>query len=87
VSVDRSALGRLGALSLHAQYDSRSLTENARKAAACRFERQVLEAAAAKGEVLTQAEIQRRAQYLARAHMVRMALASAKARAARRGTS
>jgi hypothetical protein len=85
MSEKRSALGRLGALSLHAKYDSRELTSNGRAAFLGRFPRQVIEAAEAAGEVLSSVEIERRAEYLKRAYFLGLALKSAKARRARSG--
>jgi hypothetical protein len=75
---------RLGAFSLHAQRDPRETTRAAREAEAGRYRRQVVEAAEAKGEELTEAEITRRAAYLRRAHFQRMAMKSAQVRRARK---
>jgi hypothetical protein len=73
---------RIAARSLHAQYDSRELTERARAAFLSRFEREVDPDGA-----LPIAERQRRAEHAKRAYMLRLALASARARAQRRSST
>jgi hypothetical protein len=78
----RSLRGRIGAYSLHARYNSREITEPARRAFLSRFEREV-----DPDGVLPEAERLRRAEYARRAYFARLALASAKARAARRSRS
>jgi hypothetical protein len=77
----RSLRGRIGAYSLHAKYDSRATTEPARRAFLSRFEREV-----DPDGVLPEPERLRRAEYARKAYFARLALASAKARAARRRT-
>jgi hypothetical protein len=75
---ERSLRARIGAYSLHAKYDPRVTTEPARKAFLARFEREVDPEG-----VLPLAERLRRAEYARKAYFARLALASAKARAAR----
>jgi hypothetical protein len=60
---------------LHAAYDSRELTEPARKAFLQQFEDQV-----DPDNVLPEGERKRRAQHARQAHFTRLALLSAKAR-------
>ena len=74
--MDRSTLGRLGALSQHARHDARVTTAAARRAFLERFEREV----DPEGE-LPEAERKRRAEYAKRAYFTKL---SAKANAARR---
>ncbi|MPZ49069.1 MAG: hypothetical protein GEU75_07165 [Dehalococcoidia bacterium] len=71
----RTLAARVGAFSLHAKYDSRELTVNARRAFARRFEDQV-----DPERQLPEAERQRRAEAAKRAYMARLALKSAEAR-------
>jgi hypothetical protein len=78
-SSDRSTIARIAAFSLHASRDSKEITSPARAAFLKRFERQVDPDA-----ILPDAERQRRAHAALRAHMARLALASAKARGKRR---
>jgi hypothetical protein len=73
----RSLRARAGAHALHAKYDSRELTANARAAWFKTFLDQV--DAATPG--LDEAERLRRAEHLVRAHMARLALKSSRARA------
>ena len=73
-----SLRGRIGASILHSRYDSRELTASAREAFEKRFLDQV-----DKDRVLPEAERNRRAKHARSAHFSRLALASAKARAAR----
>ena len=70
-----SLRGRIGANALHARYDSKELTAPARAAFRNRFEREVDPA----GE-LDPAERGRRARHALKEHMLRLSLASAKAR-------
>lgn len=77
---ERSRAARIGALSLHAQVDSKAHIRPAREAYEARFPRQVLETAAERGETLTDEDVQLRAQRLMRAHMLRLAQASARNR-------
>jgi hypothetical protein len=82
---ERSRAALIGALSLHAQVDSKKHIQPAREAFEARFPRQVLEMAAARGETLTEKEVQRRAHLLLRAHMQRLAVASARSRTRKSG--
>lgn len=77
---ERSAAARIGALSLHAQVDSAEHVRPAREAFDARFTRQVVATAAERGETLAEEEVQRRARLLLRAHMLRLARASARSR-------
>jgi hypothetical protein len=65
--------GRIGAHILHATHDSRELTAKARSRFLARFYEQT-------DPALPEAERLRRAEHLLRAHMTKLALASAKAR-------
>jgi hypothetical protein len=78
----RSLAGRIGAYSVHAKYDSRELTAPGRKAFLDRFEREVDPEG-----LLPEAERLGRAEYARKAYFTKLALASAKARAARRSSS
>ena len=71
----RTMRARLAAHAMHARYDGREITVNARKAFAERFEHEV-----DPDGVLPVAERQRRAEHAMRAHMTRLALRSAQAR-------
>ena len=73
-----SLRGRIGAYSLHAQYDSRDITAKARAAFLGRFEDEV-----DPDRRLLPAERERRALAARKAYMARLALKSAKTRAAR----
>ena len=75
---ERSMSARLAAHTLHATRDSRELTAPARKAFLSRFEREV-----DPDGKLEPKERARRAEHAKKAHMTRLALASAKARKAR----
>jgi hypothetical protein len=72
-----SLAGRVGAHRLHALYDSRELTANARAAADARFYD-------ATDPTLPEAERQRRAEHLRKAYYAELALKSATARRKRR---
>jgi hypothetical protein len=76
----RTLRARLGAHALHAKHDPRETTAAARRAFLSKFERQVVQDAAARGEALTDAEIERRATHARKAHFTRLALRSAMAR-------
>jgi len=78
---------RLAAHEMHARHDSKAVSQPARDAFMRRFARQVREDAAARGEKLSAAEVDRRAEHLKTAHFTRMALASAKARRRRKARS
>ena len=74
----RTLRARLAAHSLHAQRDSRAVTQRARETFLAKFEREV-----DPDGVLTPQERQRRAMHARKAHMARLALRSAEARKAR----
>jgi hypothetical protein len=76
---ERALRGRIGAYTMHGRNDARETTANGRAAFLARFER-----LADPEERLPEAERQRRAQQLRSAYFARLALASAKARRARR---
>lgn len=76
-----SLRGRLAALSLHSQYDSRVLTQPARDRFLERFEDEV-----DPERRLSEKERMRRASSALKAHMTKLAYLSAKARAARKGS-
>lgn len=73
----RRQRARIGALSLHAKYDSKKLTANARKAFLSSFARQV----DPEGKLAPQ-ERERRAESAKRAHFQKLAYLSAKKRSA-----
>jgi hypothetical protein len=77
--VERSLRARLAAYALHAQHDPRETTTNGRAAFLARFDREV----DPKG-LLEPDERRRRAEQARRAYFTRLALASAKARRAKR---
>jgi hypothetical protein len=76
---ERALRARIAAHAMHGRHDSRQTTAKARAAFLATFERQ----ADPEGR-LPAAERERRAQQLRRAYFARLALASAKARRARR---
>lgn len=73
---------RRAAYFLHARYDAREITADARAAFLRRFEREV-----DPDNTLTLAERQRRGRYALKAHMTGLALTSARVRSARRAKS
>jgi hypothetical protein len=75
---EMSRRGKIGAHTLHSQYDSRELTTAAREAFLRKFETQV-----DPDETLPAEERKRRATHARKAHFARLALASARARKAR----
>ncbi len=75
---DRSLRARAAAHTLRSKYDSREITAPARKAFLTRFEHDVDPEG-----LLSPEERQRRAQHALKAHMQRLALASARARKGR----
>jgi len=75
---ERTLRARLAAHVLHATHDPRSTTAAARRAFRDSFLAQV-------DSDLPEDERRRRAEHLRRAHFLRLALASAKARRARKG--
>jgi hypothetical protein len=82
MSIDRAALGRLGAYSLHSKYDSRELTSAARVEFLSRFEREVDPEG-----LLPEAERNRRAEFARKAYFTKLAMKSAAARRARKAAS
>ena len=76
---DRTLRGRVGALALHAKY-GRDTAVKGRAAFMGKFDAQARDEAATRGEILSEAELADRAEYLRKLHFTRMALASAKAR-------
>ena len=72
---ERELRARLAAHAMHARNDSRAVTANARRAFLDRFEREV-----DPDGVLPVAERLRRAEHAKQAHMLRLALRSARAR-------
>ena len=76
---ERSLRARLAAYALHAQHDPRETTANGRAAFLARFDREV----DPRG-LLEPEERRRRAEQARRAYFTRLALASAKARRAKR---
>jgi hypothetical protein len=81
-AAERSLAARVGAFTLHSKYDSRDLTAHARAAAEKRFEDQV-----DPERKLPDAERQRRVEHARKAYFARLALASAKARRAKKSSS
>jgi hypothetical protein len=79
---ERVLRARAAAHAKHAKHDAKAAMDKARAAFLARFERQ-----ADPDGVLPAAERQRRAQQLRSAYFARLALASAKARRARRPTA
>src|SRR5206468_12849388 len=79
---ERMLRSKIGAHALHATRDPLETTEAARGAAFAKFEHEV-----DPGRVLPEAERRRRARHAQQAHMARMALASVRARALRRGAA
>lgn len=75
----RSLRARLAAYSMHAKYDARETTRNARTAFLARFEREV-----DPDQQLPVEERRRRAEAARKAYFTRLALQSAKARSKRR---
>lgn len=82
MTAQRSQIGRLGAYAVHAKYDSKEITKPARTAFLARFEREV-----DPESKLPADERRRRAGYAKRAYFSRLALKSAKVRAARKAAS
>jgi hypothetical protein len=76
----RALRARLAAYVLHSKRDPRETTAKARATFLARFEQQV-----DPDGVLEPAERRRRADHALRAHMTRLALASARSRQSRRG--
>jgi hypothetical protein len=79
---ERTLRARLAAHAMHGRHDARATTAKARAAFLARFEQQ-----ADPDGLLTPAERERRAQQLRSAYFAQLALASAKARRARRAAS
>lgn len=76
---EMSLRGRMGAYAVHARYDSRALTANARRAFLDRFDRQV-----DPDGILSDEERIRRAELARKAYFSKLALRSAQVRRARR---
>jgi hypothetical protein len=76
----RVAIGRIGALRLHGLHDGRTLTTNGRAAFLRRFRDEAAAAAAARGEEITDEELERRAGYLRQHYFALMAYNREKAR-------
>lgn len=76
----RVVTGRIGALRLHGLHDGRTLTTNGRTAFLRRFRDEAAAAAAARGEEITDEELERRAGYLRQHHFALMAYNREKAR-------
>lgn len=74
------AWGRIGGLVRASRYSADEMLAPARAGFRARFEREVAEAAALRGETLSAAELKVRADRLVRAHMLGLAQASAAAR-------
>jgi hypothetical protein len=77
---ERSLRASLAAHSQHGRHNARKTTAKARAKFLGQFEQEALEVATANGEELTPEELAKRAAHLRKAHMLRLALASAKAR-------
>ena len=75
MTMSPSTRGRIGALTLHSRYDSREITEPARRGFFAKFEREV-----DPERVLSPDERLRRATLAQRAYMLRLAAKSAEAR-------
>jgi hypothetical protein len=74
------AIGRLGALKLHGSHDGRALTTNGRAAFLEKFRAEAAATAAARGEQITDEELERRAGYLRQHYFALMAYRREKAR-------
>jgi hypothetical protein len=70
----------MGGYARAAKYNSKTVTEPAREALRARWTREVLVAAESHGETLSEQEVAKRVEHLRKAHMIRMALTSAKNR-------
>ncbi len=79
---ERSLRGRIGAYALHSKYDSKEITKAARHAFLSKWEAEVDPQG-----VLPENERLRRAENALKAHMAKLALKSAKARAARKAAT
>jgi hypothetical protein len=79
----RSLRASIGGHARAAKYDGRKITAAARAGRMAKLRRQVEEETPG----LPEAEVDRRANHLLRAEMMRLALASSKARAARKATA
>lgn len=77
---ERQARARMGGYARAAKYDSQAVTQPAREALRARWTREVLEAAESHGETLSQQELAKRVEHMRKAHMIRMALSSARNR-------
>jgi hypothetical protein len=77
----RSLQARMAAHAMHSKHDSRITSAPGRTAFLDRFERAVREEALDAGEVLSDAEIKRRAEHRKTAHMTKLSYLAAKSRA------
>jgi hypothetical protein len=85
--LERSMRGRIAVTTSWANTpDPSARTQPARDKFDATFEKQVIELAAKRGEVLSPDEIRRRAGYLRSAHFQRLAYKSARARKKRAGS-
>lgn len=72
--------GRIGGLRVHALHDSNAIAARARTGLDAKFVQEIQEAAARNGELLSPAELDRRAGYARKAHFARLSMLSAQAR-------
>ena len=86
-AAERRLRASIAAHTKHGLYDPVESTQPARAAWNETFVLQAFEAAQAAGEELSEAELSRRAESLRRAHMKRLAVRSARARARKAGKS
>jgi hypothetical protein len=82
----RVVTGRIGALKLHGSHDGRALTKNGRAAFLEKFRAEAAATAAARGEQITDEELDRRAGYLRQHHFALMAYNREKARKSKTAT-
>lgn len=79
--------GRIGGLTAWSRNDAATMTGAAHRGFRARFEREVLAAAAERGEALSRPEIEARAERARRAHMLTLAAKSAAVRRKRKPTT
>lgn len=77
--MQRTLRARLAAYSLHSQGGTNTAAATA--ASQARFYREVTDAATARGEALTDAEIDRRMEYAMRSYMTKLSLKASRSRA------
>lgn len=80
---ERSAAAQIAALARWANEDPVPNARRAQQGLRDKYRREVIELAAAAGEQLTEAEVQRRAEARYKLHFARMRLLSAKVRSAK----